>query len=152
MNIYEIIKNGPRYLTIRYGSLNSYVWEHLFPQDYKNRILGKIKNKEEKKEKIIKMKELVDEATVLVFIFVTRQIFTEGSRAAKETVDILKELGVNEFYLGSKKFTKRNENVILGDNLAQELLLSLDDKTQKLILEAKYPYQIINEYKKFKLI
>ena len=150
MNISEIMKSAPRYLTLRYGSLNSYVWESLFPQDYRNRIFSRIKSEPERKGKFIKMKSLADEASLLVFIFVTRKIFQEGATAAKDTVDILKELDVEEFYLGSAKFSGRNENVILGDLLAEELLNLLDDEMKTFLLEAHYVSNIIDRYQVIK--
>lgn len=147
LNIYSIMRSAPRYLSLRYGELNSYVWESLFPRNYKNRLLSKIKDLDKKKKKIIQMKEIVDEATLLTFIFVTRKIFLEGSLAAKKAVDTLNELGVKEFYLGNTKFTERNENVVLGDDLAQKLFDSLDVDAKNLILNSTYMYDILNKYK-----
>lgn len=147
MNLSSIIKSAPRYLQLRYGGLNSYVWESLFPRKEKNRILSKIKDESKKKEEFVRMKEVVDEATLLIFIFVTKKIFIEGSNAAKNAVDTLRELGVKEFYLGDAKFAGRNENVVLGDKLADRLFASLNRDMRSLLTDSIYMSDIINKYK-----
>ncbi len=144
------MKNAPRYLTLRYGALNAYVWEGLFPQEYRNKIIGRVKDPVEKKAVFIKMKAFAEEASLLVFIFVTRRIFNEGSTAAKSAVDVFKELDVREFYLGNTKFSGRNENVVMGDTLAEALMAGLDKKTKSLILESNYVSEIVDIYKKIR--
>jgi len=74
-------------------------------------------------------------------------MFLHGSEAAKETVDILEELNVPGFRLGSTLFEGRNENVLLGERLAGELLNSLDPKARRLVLESQKIYQIIDMYR-----
>ena len=68
MNISEVMKLAPRYLTLRYGSLNSYVWESLYPQDYRNRIFSNIEEGASRDAKFQSMKSLADEASLLVFL------------------------------------------------------------------------------------
>ena len=126
MKVYTVFNKAPRYLSQRYGALNSLVWETLFPQEYKNKLLRKIKSEEKRTAVIQKMKDIADEATTVLFIFVTKKLFIEGSNAAKNAVDILKELGVTQFKLGNSIFSERNENVVLGDVLAEKLLQSLN--------------------------
>lgn len=147
MSFANLMKSAPRYLVLRYGALNSYVWESLFPRKELNKKLSKIKDEKIKKSEIDKIKNIVDEATILVFIFVTRKIFIEGSNTAKEAVDILKELGVDGFYLGKAKFSGRNENVMMGENLSEKLLSSLDPEMRSLILNSNYIYQILDKYR-----
>lgn len=148
MNISEIIKKSPRYLSSRYGSLRSYVQEGVYPQEYKVKILSKIKNKEQRKQKNIRMDTLVDEATALAFLFVIRKMFVEGSVATKNTVDTLKELGIDGLFLGRTEFTDRNSNVLLGDTLAEKITSTLDNETQTLLLNIKNVYEIVDYYKK----
>lgn len=145
MKIYDVMKYAPRYISLRYGSLNSYVWETLFPTKYKNKIL---KNKDDatKKERIEWMKSLAEEASLLAFIFVTKKIFIEGSQAAKDAVDIFAELNVPEFYLGTARFSERNDNVVLGDKLAEKLVNILDDSARKLLDDKRYLYEILAVY------
>lgn len=149
MNLSEVMKSAPKYITQRYGSLNSYVWESLYPQAQKNKLLNKISNEEEKKGELRRMKEVVDEATLLLFIFVTRRFFEEGSEAAKRAVDIFKELGVNEFYLGSTKFEGRNENVLMGEVLANKLFESLPYEMRSVIAESRFMSDILDRYRDF---
>ena len=147
MSISEIMKGAPKYLSMRYGSLHSYVWQALFPQDYINKVLHKIDSPKEKKEKMMRMKSLADEASILVFIFYTKKMLTEGATATKNTVDILKELKVDEFRLGNTDFSKRNKNVVLGDILSEKLLSLLSNEIKNLLSEVVYISQIIDYYK-----
>ncbi|HSR89074.1 MAG TPA: hypothetical protein VLK22_01565 [Candidatus Udaeobacter sp.] len=146
----EALKNAPRYLIIRYNSLSSYVWDNLFPNDYRRKVLSRIKTLNERKNEYKMMRSISDEATLLVFIFVINNFFTEGSRMAKKTIDILKEFNVSGFYLGRSFFEERNENVVLGDRLAQRLLALLDNKTRDLVLNSKYIYEILEKYKEIR--
>ena len=145
MRVHEVMKYAPRYLSLRYGSLNSYVWDRLFPPEYKNKLL-RYRNDETKKERIEWMKSLADEASLLSFIFVTKKIFKEGSQAAKDAVDILAKLDVNEFFLGRTCFSGRNENVILGDVLAEKLMSVLGEDARRLIENKDYLFEIIEVY------
>jgi len=145
MRVHEVMKFAPRYLSLRYGSLNSYVWEKLFPPEYRSKLL-RYKNDETKKERIEWMKSLADEASLLAFIFVTKKIFSEGAQAAKDAVDIFAKLDVNEFYLGTTCFSGRNENVILGDMLAEKLMVTLGNDARKLIEDKNYLFEITDVY------
>ena len=150
MNLSSIMKSAPRYLALRYGALNSYVWESLYPAPEKNRILYRIKGESSRKKELNRMRRIVDEATLLVFVFVTRRIFLEGSDAAKKAVDTLKELGINEFYLGKAKFAGRNENVLQGERLAKKLFDSLSAEMKSLISESTYMSDVINVYREIR--
>jgi Fe-S oxidoreductase len=147
INLSSIIKIAPRYLTRQYGALNSYVWEGVFPRESRNRALNKIKDESKRKEKFSRMKDIVDEATLLTFIFVTRKVLMEGTEAAKNAVDTLKSIGVKEFYLGKAKFSGRNENVMQGERLAGKLFSSLNKDMQGLISNSNFMSDIINKYK-----
>ena len=146
----EILKGAPMYIVKRYNSFNFYIWETLFPNDYRRRVLLKFKSKELRKEEFKKMKGIVDEATLLVFIFVLRKFFFEGSRMAKDTVDELRTFGVNGFNLGKSFFSDRNENVLIGDRLAEKLFSLLDSKTKKLLSDKQYIYEILDNYSSLK--
>jgi len=146
----KILKNAPRYLSIRFNSLNSYVWESLFPENFRRRVFSKIKDKEKRRKEYKKMRSISEEASILVFIFVLRKIFIESSKATKETVDMLKELNVNGFYLGKRYYEERNKNVIAGDELAKKLFLLLDARAKKIILNTDQIYEILDRYQKIK--
>ncbi|MFA6256807.1 MAG: hypothetical protein WCT29_00675 [Candidatus Paceibacterota bacterium] len=150
MNISEIMKSAPRYLAMRYGSLYTYVWQSLFPKEYINKVLYRIDNPKEKKEKFFRMKTIAEEASVLVFLFYTKKMLIEGANATKNTVDILKELDIKEFRLGKTRFAGRNNNVILGDRLAERLLRLLDDDVKRLLSRTEYMSQIIDHYRRLR--
>jgi len=147
MNLSSVMKSAPRYLTRQYGALNSYVWEGVFPRESRNRTLYKIKDESKRKERLARMKDVVDEATLLTFIFVTRKVLMEGTEAAKKAVDTLKSIGIKEFYLGKAKFSGRNENVMQGERLAKKLFSSLNNDMQELISNSNFISDIINKYK-----
>jgi hypothetical protein len=147
LSISEVLKSAPRYLSMRYNSLNFYVWETLFPEDYRKKVLLKLNTSSERKEEYAKMKSISDEATLLVFIFVVKNFFSEGSRMAKATVDTLKEFDVPGFNLGKSFFSERNENVVLGDKLAEKLIFLLEDSdAAALIKNSKHIYEILDKY------
>jgi hypothetical protein len=51
--------------------------------------------------------------------------FREGSRAARGAVNSLETVGVPGFTIGSSEFLGENENVSMGDSLADKLMRSL---------------------------
>lgn len=147
MKFAEIFKLAPRYLTMRYYSLSSYVWEFLFPEEYRKKVLFKIKRKEDRRKEYARMREIAEEATLLVFIFYIRKFFIDGSKAARDTVDILKKFKVNKLNLGGEVFSKRNKNVMRGDKLANNLTSLIDNDAKSLILQSEYASQILKKYK-----
>jgi hypothetical protein len=146
MNYSEILKKAPRYISTIYNSLNSYVWETLFSNDYRSKVLSRFETPESRKGEYAKMKAMSEEATLLVFIFVLRKFFLEGSRMAKATVDELKTFGVKSFNFGKTCFSRRNRNVILGDILAQKLFSIIDNKARQLLLDKNQIYEILQVY------
>jgi hypothetical protein len=146
MHLSELTKSAPKFISDRYGSLNSYVWETLFPEDLKNRVMRRT-HKRERKARFQSMKELVEEATLLAFIFVVHKTFIEGSVAAKNAVDTFRELGVPGFHLGKTYFSGRNEAVVLGDNLASEMLEVLRGEARQLVLNSNKLHEILEPYK-----
>ncbi len=142
----EILKHAPKYITIRYNSLNRHVWDQLFPEDERRRMFSRLHSKEQRKRLYQNMKSFSDEASLLVFIFVLKKVFSEGSKAAKDTVDTLKELGIEGFSLGKTFFSGRNENVVLGDILAEKLLSLLDENSIQLITKSNQIFEILMEY------
>lgn len=149
MNIHEVLKDAPKYLAQRYGSLNKYVFAYLFPPEYRS-VRLRIKDPKKRKEREEKMKLLTDEASLYVFIYVVRKTLTEGSRAAKDAVDVFKSLGVNGFRLGRAEFSGRNENVMLGENLANKMNKKLSLEVDSALQDAIYMYQILDKYKELR--
>ena len=150
MDTTSIFKNAPKYISTRFNSINNYTWKAFFPDNELNRRLKKINDKQLSKQELLRLRNIVSEASLVIFIFLLKRFFTEGSNAAKEAVDTFKFLGVEGFQIGSKYFSERNENVIQGDNLADELISIIHDhKLLDLINNSSHVYQIIEEYRKF---
>ncbi len=148
MDTTQIFKNAPIYIVTRFYTINNYVWKAFFPENELNERLRKLDNKELSKKELSRLKDIVSEASLVVFIFLLKRFFTEGSNAAKKAVDIFSELGIEGFHIGSKYFSERNENVIEGDELAEALISTIDDKELlNLINNSTQVYQIIDRYK-----
>lgn len=148
MNTAEIFKDAPKYITQRFYAINSYVWKSLFPENTLNERLRKIDTEKARAEELKRLKEIADEASLVVLILLLRKFFSEGSNAAIQAVDLFKELGVEGFQIGSKYFTGRNENVMEGELLAEGLMDTIKSPELKtLILKSEYPFQILNRYK-----
>lgn len=148
MDTTEVFKNAPRYIVARFYTINNYVWKAFFPENELNDRLRKLNDKELSRKELSRLKDIVSEATLVVFIFLLKRFFTDGSNAAKKAVDVFGELGIEGFRIGSKYFTERNENVIEGDVLAEALIATIDDpELLGLINESRQVYQIIDRYK-----
>jgi hypothetical protein len=149
MDTTQIFKNAPRYIVTRFYTINNYVWKAFFPENELNDRLRKIDNKELSKKELSRLKDIVSEASLAVFIFLLKRFFSEGSNAAKQAVDIFNEIGIEGFQIGSKYFSERNENVIEGDKLAEALLSTIEDEELLgLINNSNQVFQIIERYKK----
>lgn len=149
MNPNAFLKNAPRFLTARYSSLNKYVQETLLPVDKLDNLRKRFKTKVELTEEIKKVREIVDEASFVTFIFIIKKSFNEGSTAAKNAVDTFRGLNVEGFRIGSKYFSGRNKYVVEGDLLAETLLKSISDaRIRSLVEDSKYVSDIIEAYKK----
>ncbi len=148
--ISEIEKILPRYLQNRFNSLNNYVWEVLFPeskQEYLFKRLRAIKKKV-KTKLTRRFKDISDEATFVVYLFVLLRFFKSGSEAARTAVDIFKEFKIEAFSIGRKEFKDRNENVEEGENLATELISAIkDDRLRNMIIESSAIHEILEKYK-----
>lgn len=149
MDTTQIFKNAPRYIVTRFYTINNYVWKAFFPENELNERLRKLDNKDLSKKELLRLKEIVSEASLVVFIFLLKRFFMEGSNAAKKAVDIFGELGIEGFQIGSKYFSERNKNVIEGDKLADALIATIEDKELlDLINNSNQVYQIVDRYRK----
>ena len=82
-------------------------------------------------------------------MFLINKFFIDGANAAKQAVDTFKELDVEGFFIGRSYFSERNEKVVQGDKISEQLLASIEDvRAKKMITESKYISEIIREYKK----
>jgi hypothetical protein len=149
MDTTKIFKKAPRYIVTRFYAINNYVWKVFFPENELNEHLRKLNNKELSRKELSRLKDIVSEASLVVFIFLLKRFFTEGSNAAKKAVDVFSELGIEGFQIGSKYFSERNANVIEGDRLADALISTIDEpELLNLINNSIQVYQIIDRYKK----
>lgn len=148
MNTAEIFRDAPKYISQRFYAINSYVWKSLFPENTLNERLRVILAEKDKSKELKRLKDIADEASLVVLILLLRKFFNEGSNSAIKAVDLFKELGVDGFQIGSKYFTERNENVMEGELLAESLMETIkSNDLRTLILQSEYPYQILNRYK-----
>ena len=74
MNSTDFLNNAPKFITSRFNSVNKYVWQTLIPEQTLNDKLKKYKTKAEKKKEHIRLKSISDEASIIVFLFFTKQV------------------------------------------------------------------------------
>lgn len=148
MNSSLFFKNAPKFITQRFSTVNNYTWSSLFPENSLNERLRQFSNGEQSKAELARIKDIVNEASIVVFIFLLKRFFLEGTDAAKQAVDTFKELGIPDFQIGSKKFANRNRNVMKGEELANQLMSSITSEELKTLINgSKFVTQIIDKYK-----
>lgn len=113
-----MIENMPKFARDRFYHLRSFVRTELFPRKVFLDGYGARKSQPERDEYKGKVKDLVDEATVVIFVFLMRKFLSEGTVMAEETVDLLEHLGIQGFSVGSVDYQGRNENVTMGRHLS----------------------------------
>src|SRR5580692_3241271 len=109
-SISQIINGLPRPIRLRFDSIGGYVHgiiseeqeslpttQHLTPQEME----------------IVKL---------VAFCFAANRFFKEGAEAARLAVDEFQRFNIPGFQVGSTHFEGRNQNVLLGDNLAADLI------------------------------
>ena len=148
MNSSIFFKNAPKYISQRFSTVNSYTWNSFFPENSLNDRLRQFPKGDESKAELSRIKDVVNEASIVIFIFLIKRFFLDGTKAASQAVDTFKELGIASFQIGSKKFADRNKNVMKGEELATQLMNSITSEELKtLINESEYVTQIIDKYK-----
>jgi hypothetical protein len=148
MNSSTFFKNAPKYISQRFSAINSYTWTSFFPENSLNERLKKFPKSQESKAELARIRDVVNEASIVIFIFLMKRFFLDGTNAAIQAVDTFKELGIRSFQIGSKKFADRNKNVMKGEELAAQLMNSImSEDLKKLINESQYVTQIIEKYK-----
>lgn len=63
---------------------------------------------------------------LVAFCYAANRFFKEGAEAARIAVDEFQRFNIPGFQVGSTHFEGRNRNVILGDQLAADLVRSFD--------------------------
>lgn len=110
----DVLSGAPLFLQRRYGSIRGYVRSTIeveFPKLDIDRI----------------PRADLDFIQLIAFVYVLRAFFEDGHRAAKEAVDIFAELHVREFSIGSSRFAKGSDALVLGKALARDLLAKVHD-------------------------
>lgn len=144
----EFLSGAPKFVTSRFNSLNTFIWNTLIPEEVRKKKIGRKKTKVERSKELRRLRNISNEASLVAFIFFFRKFLIEGSEAARRAVDTFEELGQPGFYIGNKYFSGRNKNVIQGEVLAQRLLNTIkSDALRELIIESEYLYQILEKYR-----
>jgi hypothetical protein len=150
MNIADAFKYAPKYISQRFYGINNYVWKTWFPGDTLNERLKKLQSEKERTDELARLKDIANEASLVILIVLLRSFFEEGTRAAIQAVDTFQELGIEGFQIGSKVFSGRNEDVMRGELLADKLEQMITTPgLSDLIKNSRYPYQVLNRYKQF---
>lgn len=145
-----MIPEAPKYISQRLSSLNNYTWSYFFPGNSLNDKLKKVPTQKARTAELGRLREIINEASYILFVFLLNKFFQEGTEAAKKAVDTFGELDVDGFQLGSKFFSGRNENVMMGETLSNKLLESISDKELlNLILESQGASTILEAYRPF---
>lgn len=148
MSSTDFLSGAPKFITTRFNSVNKYVWQTLFPEQTVKEQIIKFKTKADRKKEINRLKGISEEASTVVFLFLLNKFFTEGAKAARQAVDTFKELGVDGFFIGGNYFSERNEKVIQGDKISENLLASIkDEKAKKLVTNSNYVSEILDKYR-----
>lgn len=149
MSSTDFLNGAPKFITNRFSSINKYVWQTMFPEQTIKERLIKYETKVERRKEIARLKSISEEASTLVFLFLLNKLFLEGAKAAKQAVDTFKGLNVDGFYIGGNYFSGRNEKVIQGDKISEQLIAAIqDEKARNLVTQSKYIYEILDEYRK----
>lgn len=148
MDTTTIFRDAPKYISQRFSAINSYVWQSFFPDNLLNERLRRYETEELSKSELNRLKDIANEASLVIFIFLLKRFFAEGTNAAIQAVDTFNELGVNGFQIGSKFFSGRNENVMEGQLLADTLMNTITNQELiTLINDSQYVSQIVNRYR-----
>lgn len=148
MSSTDFLSGAPKFITTRFNSVNKYVWQTLFPEQTVKEQIFKFKTKADRKKEINRLKGISEEASTVVFLYLLNKFFTEGAKAARQAVDTFKELGVDGFFIGGNYFSERNEKVIQGDKISENLLASIkDEKAKELVTNSNYVSEILDKYR-----
>lgn len=149
MSSTDFLNGAPKFITNRFSSINKYVWQTMFPEQTIKERLIRYETKVERRKEIARLKSISEEASTLVFLFLLNKLFLEGAKAAKQAVDTFKGLNVDGFYIGGNYFSGRNDKVIQGDKISEQLIATIqDEKARNLVTQSKYIYEILDEYRK----
>lgn len=109
----EIVEQLPHTLQLRFNNLSGYVD-------------GVITEIEDQLGHPVSMEQDDRQFIQLVcLLYLLGDFFRSGTRAARSSVALFKDLGCGEFSVGSTKFSHENDNVRRGELLADNLLKAI---------------------------
>jgi len=111
----DILSGAPLFLQKRYGSIKAYV-RSIIETEFPRLDIDKIPRAD------------LEFIQLIAFVYVLHSFIEDGHRAAKEAVRIFGELDVPEFSIGSRRFAEGSEALILGEQLARDLLERIQDQ------------------------
>jgi len=112
--INDIIVSLPRPIRLRFDSIGGYV-QGIIAEQEESLPVGRHLRSEE-----------VDLVKLIAFCYAATRLFREGSSAARSAVDELALFEIPGFQIGSVLFHERNENVMLGDTLADDMMRAFE--------------------------
>jgi len=143
----ELDTDLPLFIKRRMFAFRRYVKENLFPDGVNT---TKFLPKEEYRIKITQMESIISECSFACFVFSLKELFQEGTIAARDAVTTFESLNISAFSIGNKIFERENENVLAGEHLYSQMLDSISDQNLKQIIEkAKNYHEIIGKYREF---
>lgn len=129
----DLLKGAPLFLQKRYGSIRGHV-KSVIETDYPKLDIRTVRSED------------LEFIQMVAFIYVLQGFFFDGYRAANRTVEILNDLGVKDFSIGSSRFAPGSDAVLMGKKLAEQLLQQItDDSLRELITKATSIGQLIRE-------
>jgi hypothetical protein len=117
----DILSGAPLFLQKRYGSIKAYV-RSIIETEFPRLDVEKIP------------REDLEFIQLIAFIYVLHSFIEDGHRAAKEAVRIFGELDVRKFSIGSSRFAEGSEAVLLGEQLARDLLERIQDQALRSLI------------------
>jgi hypothetical protein len=108
----DFVELLPRRIRARFEGLNGYVGSVLEEEEL-NRTLTR---------------ESIQAIQLMALIGALDQFFRDGTSAAIAAVDAFADLGTRGFRIGSQAFSARNENVMRGLNLSDNLREAIQDE------------------------
>ncbi len=131
------------------SSIRSYASSSLEFDNIKYKILSDEEyGKDVKSEKLKKLNEAINELTIILFLYSLNKSFLASDRMIKDTVDVFKNLEVNEIYIGSLSLSEKSEYYNMGLEFSEELVNSiLSEELKELFLKSQYFHEIVEWFR-----
>lgn len=117
----DFLRGAPLFLQRRYGSIRAYV-RSIIEADFPSLEIRRIDPDD------------LDTIYLVVFVYVLREFFEDGYKAASDAVRVLQPFDIREFTIGSTTFSEGNEAVMRGRVLANDLLDRIHNEALKAMI------------------